>query len=79
MFYKKFFKRLIDFFASAILLMLLSPLLIVVSLLQVYFHKGKIWFRQQRPGKHGKLFYILKFKTMSDEVDEQEFSSQIIY
>jgi lipopolysaccharide/colanic/teichoic acid biosynthesis glycosyltransferase len=71
MFYKKFLKRFIDFVASAVLLLVLSPLLMVVASLQVYFHKGKIWFRQQRPGKHGKLFYILKFKTMSDEVDEQ--------
>jgi undecaprenyl phosphate N,N'-diacetylbacillosamine 1-phosphate transferase len=71
MFYKHFFKRFIDLTGSLIALMVFSPVLLIIIILQLYFHKGKIWFRQQRPGKRGKLFYILKFKTMSDEVDEQ--------
>jgi lipopolysaccharide/colanic/teichoic acid biosynthesis glycosyltransferase len=71
MFYKHFFKRFIDLIATLIALVVFSPVLLIVIILQLYFHKGKIWFRQQRPGKHGKLFYILKFKTMSDEKDKQ--------
>ena len=69
--YKIIFKRLIDLTASLVALVVLSPLLLVIVFLQLFFHKGKVWFRQQRPGYKGKLFYILKFKTMSDSRDEQ--------
>jgi lipopolysaccharide/colanic/teichoic acid biosynthesis glycosyltransferase len=68
--YKIIFKRLIDFTASLVALIIFSPLMLVIILLQLFFHKGKVWFRQQRPGYKGRLFYILKFKTMSDTRDE---------
>ena len=68
--YKHFFKRLIDFIASLLALIVFSPVMLVIILLQLFFHNGKVWFRQQRPGYKGKLFYILKFKTMSDTRDE---------
>ena len=67
--YKIIFKRLIDFTASLLGLVVFSPVMLVIMLLQLFFHKGKVWFRQQRPGYKGKLFYILKFKTMSDTRD----------
>ncbi|HMO90552.1 MAG TPA: sugar transferase [Lacibacter sp.] len=68
--YRNFGKRLLDITASLGALLVFSPVLLLVILLQLYFHKGRVWFRQQRPGYKGRLFYILKFKTMSDTTDE---------
>ncbi len=68
--YRGFGKRLLDVVASAAALLVFSPVMLLIVLLQLFFHKGKVWFRQQRPGYQGRLFYILKFKTMSDTVDE---------
>lgn len=62
---------MLDVVASFCALVVLSPVFLLVLVLQLFFHKGKIWFRQQRPGYQGRLFYILKFKTMSDTVDAQ--------
>ena len=67
--YRSFGKRLLDIVASLFALLMFSPVILLVLILQLFFHKGKIWFRQQRPGYKGRLFYILKFKTMSDSVD----------
>lgn len=69
--YRRFGKRVLDVVASFCALVVLSPVFLLVLVLQLFFHKGKIWFRQQRPGYQGRLFYILKFKTMSDTVDAQ--------
>lgn len=49
--------------------MVLSPLILIVILLLAIANKGKVWFTQKRPGKDGKLFTVIKFKTMSDERD----------
>ncbi|MFY7880106.1 MAG: sugar transferase [Lacibacter sp.] len=67
--YRVGLKRCLDIAASFILLVVFSPILLLITILQLFFHKGKVLFRQQRPGYREKLFYILKFKTMSDEVD----------
>lgn len=67
--YRRCFKRTIDIAASLLLLVLFSPVLLLVAFLQLFMHKGKIWFCQQRPGYKGRLFYIVKFKTMSDSRD----------
>jgi undecaprenyl phosphate N,N'-diacetylbacillosamine 1-phosphate transferase len=50
-------------------LIIVSPVLIVTMLLLAYVNRGKVWFIQERPGKHGKLFQVIKFKTMTDERD----------
>ena len=69
--YNRFFKRLIDVSASALVLLLLSPLLLVVTLWLHFGNKGAgVFFRQERPGKDGKIFRVVKFKTMTDERDE---------
>lgn len=68
--YKRFLKRVIDLLAGTALLILFSPVMFFIIVLQLFFHKGKIFFKQQRPGYKGKLFSILKFKTMSDSLDE---------
>ncbi len=68
--YRSFVKRLIDVVASFTLLVLFSPVMLVIIILQLLFHKGSVFFRQVRPGYKGGLFSILKFKTMSDSKDE---------
>lgn len=67
--YKHFFKRLIDFFAALFGLVLLSPILIAVTVWLYFVNNGKPFFFQQRPGKDGKIFRIVKFKTMNDKKD----------
>ncbi|HEL2123054.1 TPA: sugar transferase [Streptococcus suis] len=69
--YEKYFKRLIDFTLSLIAIILLSPFIILVSVL-VYFKLGSpVLFKQERPGKDEKIFKMYKFRTMTDERDEK--------
>ena len=63
------FKRLADFLSSMTALIVLSPLLLVLTLILFFVNKGKPFFRQERPGKDAKLFSIIKFKTMNDNRD----------
>ncbi len=67
--YKAFFKRLLDFAISFLALIVLSPILLVVTLCLYIANKGRPFFFQNRPGLNGKLFKIVKFKTMSDRKD----------
>lgn len=69
--YKHFFKRLLDFWIALIVLICISPLLIVVTIWLYYANKGAgAFFTQERPGKDAKIFKVVKFKTMTDERDE---------
>ena len=69
--YKKFFKRLLDFVVALIALIVLSPFLVVVYVWLTIVNKGAgALFLQDRPGKNCKIFKIIKFKTMTDERDE---------
>lgn len=68
--YKRFLKRILDFLLSIILLILLSPLLLIISIVLLIENEGKIFFHQERPGLNGKIFTILKFKTMNDKKDK---------
>lgn len=63
-------KRVFDFFVSLLALLLLSPVLLIVAMLVTIFHGWPVLFRQQRPGYKGRLFYIYKFRTMSDARDK---------
>ena len=66
--YKHFFKRFFDFWVALFFVLLSSPLLIVTAIWLHFANKGAgAWFLQERPGKDGKLFKIIKFKTMTDE------------
>lgn len=70
--YKHFFKRFFDFWIAFFVLICLSPLLLVVTLWLHFANKGTgAFFLQERPGKDGKIFRIVKFKTMTDERDAQ--------
>ncbi len=68
--YKYFFKRLFDIIISFIALVCVSPILIVVTIWLYFANKGAgVFFLQERPGKKGKIFKIIKYKTMTDERD----------
>lgn len=70
MIYRKFFKRAIDISAASGVLIAAFPLLATVAVwLKIANKGGGIFFRQERPGKDGKIFKVLKFKTMTDERD----------
>lgn len=68
--YKLFFKRFIDFGLVLIVLISIIPVLIVVTIWLHFANKGAgAFFLQPRPGKNGKIFKVIKFKTMTDERD----------
>lgn len=68
--YKHFFKRFFDFGISLIVLIIISPILLVVTIWLHFANKGAgAFFTQDRPGKDGKIFKVIKYKTMTDERD----------
>ena len=67
--YQYFFKRILDFVISFISLVILSPIILLITLLLAFVNKGKPFFFQVRPGFNEKLFKIVKFKTMTDAKD----------
>ena len=68
--YKHCFKRIFDFLISLIALIIISPILLVVTVWLHFANKGAgAFFFQERPGKDGRIFRIIKFKTMTDERD----------
>lgn len=67
--YKRHIKRGLDFVLSLILLVLLAPIILLVALL-LKCVLGAVLFRQERPGLNERIFTLYKFKTMSDERDE---------
>ena len=70
--YRTCFKRLLDVVIAAVALIALSPLLLAVTVWLHCANKGAgAFFLQERPGLHGKVFRIVKFKTMTDECDAE--------
>ena len=68
--YKHFFKRVIDFIVAFIALSIIWPILLVIYIWLSIANKGaEAFFLQERPGRHGKIFKVIKFKTMTDERD----------
>lgn len=68
--YRYFFKRFFDFCISLCALTLLSPFILSFMIMLHFANKGAgVFFAQERPGKDGKIFKALKFKTMTDEKD----------
>ena len=68
--YKSFFKRILDFIASLIAIIVFSPIFMLVALLLLLNNKGSVFFFQKRPGKNEKIFKVIKFKTMTDKKDK---------
>lgn len=67
--YRRFIKPLCDRIAALFLLLLLSPIILGTMLLLAIANRGSIFFTQPRPGKHEKIFQVIKFKTMNDRKD----------
>lgn len=69
--YKNCFKRMIDCCLTMVAIVVLSPVMAAVAVLLAVANKGAgVVFTQTRPGKNGRLFKVMKFKTMTDERDE---------
>ena len=71
MIYKKYIKRIIDFSLSLLGFICLLPIFLVITIFLLFANQGKPFFVQKRPGKNGKIFKIVKFKTMNDKKDKQ--------
>lgn len=70
--YRDYIKRWLDFVIALVALVCLSPILLVVTVWLHFANKGAgAYFFQERPGLHGKIFKIVKFKTMTDERDAE--------
>lgn len=69
--YSCFFKRIFDFIVSLIGLVCVSPIFLFLVVGLKLVNKNDVFFVQVRPGRNGKLFRIIKFKTMSDEKDSE--------
>ncbi|MGJ8665823.1 MAG: sugar transferase [Patiriisocius sp.] len=67
--YINFIKPFFDVLASAIFLVIISPVLLIITLLLYIANDGKPFFFQKRPGKNERIFNIIKFKTMNDKKD----------
>lgn len=67
--YRNLIKPIFDFLAAVIALVILSPVLIVVTILLYRANNGMPFFYQARPGRNGDIFRIVKYKTMTDEED----------
>lgn len=70
MLYKKYVKRIIDIIISFIAIILLSLVMIITFILVRMKLGSPILFKQERPGKNGKIFKLYKFRTMTDKKDE---------
>ena len=68
--YKKFFKSIFDRTLAFVLIILFSPIMAVVATLILFWDGRPVIFRQKRPGKDEKIFEIYKFRTMTNERDE---------
>lgn len=69
--YKHFFKRVIDFTLSACALLIIWPILLIVAIWLHFANKGAgAFYLQERPGKDGQIFKIVKFKSMTNERDD---------
>lgn len=65
--YNTVFKRLVDFLAALIGFIIILPLFLVLTLMLFFSNKGQPFFFQERPGKNGTIFKVIKFKTMNDK------------
>lgn len=70
--YQHFFKRIIDFCIALVALLVIWPILLIVAIWLHFANKGAgAFFLQERPGLNGRIFKIIKYKTMTDERDAE--------
>lgn len=67
--YAKYIKRMLDFFLSFLAVLILSPLLLILCILVRVKLGSPVLFRQERPGRYGKIFTLCKFRTMTQKRD----------
>ena len=70
MIYAKYIKRVLDFLLSTIALIILSPIILLLTMIGSIAVKGNPFFTQDRPGLNEKVFKLIKFRTMTNEKDE---------
>lgn len=68
--YSKYIKRLLDIILSGLAILVLSPFLLVITILEIKYHGRPVFYMDRRPGKDGKLFDLYKFRSMTNETDE---------
>ncbi|MBR6529562.1 MAG: sugar transferase [Firmicutes bacterium] len=69
--YEKYIKRLLDFTLSLCALIVLSPILLLLTVIGAITMQGNPFFTQERPGKDEKIFKLVKFRTMSNAKDNE--------
>lgn len=69
--YRRYIKRILDFVLSLLAIIVLSPILLIVALLVRIKLGSPVIFKQKRPGLNEKIFTLYKFRTMTDEKDEE--------
>ena len=67
--YQKIVKRIFDFFIALMLLVLTLPITLITGFILLFTNRGSVFFVQDRPGQHERIFKIIKFKTMNDRRD----------
>ena len=70
-FYSSFFKRFLDILLSGMAIIVLSPILLIIVILELIYHGRPIFYINQRPGKDGKPFNMYKFRSMTNECDSE--------
>ena len=69
--YRSFFKRIFDFILSLTAIIILSPVLLLLTVIGAFLMGGNPFFTQERPGKDCKIFKLVKFKSMNNKRDER--------
>ncbi|MGJ5643152.1 sugar transferase [Formosa sp. S-31] len=69
--YKFLFKPFLDFVIAILVIIFLSPILLILTVILFWINKGKPFFIQERPGKNEQVFKIIKFRSMTEEVDKK--------
>ncbi len=69
-FYSRFVKRFIDFMIALVAILVLSPIFLILIILELIFHGAPVVYKQARPGKNHKLFCIYKFRSMNNKKDK---------
>lgn len=69
-FYEKYIKRCLDFFLAICAVVVLSPVLLILTMLGTIAMCGNPFFTQERPGKNEKIFKLIKFRTMTNKKDK---------
>lgn len=68
--YSKYIKRLLDILLSGLAILVLSPVLLIICILELIYHGRPVCYIDKRPGKDGKIFNLYKFRSMTNECDE---------